>query len=449
MSASADPFDARSPFVMLEYARRKRLLLAISNRLQLALLPVVLVFGLALYLQPVWQVAVTFSMTAVMIPASWLAHFLARRDRVETSGYLLLIYFLLVVTGNGLLIEGLFGGVAPTFTVLVIIAGMVLGPSGSYVIALIGIGLWTSSLALQGSGLVPQAPAPPGTTTALLISIVSIGLLFTAFISQLATRDLRRALNDATYELVQVNRKLEDASQMKSQFMARTSHELRTPLNAIIGFTDLVLRGVYGPLTDLQEGGLRRVLSNARRLLTLINDILDLAKIEAGELEITEYAFDLSNLVELAETTLAPRANQKGLTLNITVAPDMPRQIVGDETRISQVVLNLVDNAVKYTDAGSVELQLDAPDPGHWRIRVIDTGRGVHERDYERIFEEFRQLDASGDQKGGTGLGLTITRHLVRLMGGEIRLTSTLGKGSTFEVTLPLKAPVAAVAQPA
>jgi signal transduction histidine kinase len=225
---------------------------------------------------------------------------------------------------------------------------------------------------------------------------------------------------------------------MKSQFTARTSHELRTPLSALIVFTDLALRGAYGPLNDKLETALEHVITSARHLKTIINDILDLSKIEAGEFEIDEECVDVGTLVKAAEAVCHEASEEKGLECSIELAPDMPAHILGDESRLTQILLNLVGNAIKFTQEGSVEIYIGPHSEDQWCFMVRDTGPGIPEDQFEAIFHAYRQLNGE-NQTEGTGLGLAITRHLVIKMGGEISVRSELGKGSTFEVVLPLE----------
>jgi signal transduction histidine kinase len=337
-------------------------------------------------------------------------------------------------------VEGLSPVIAPAYAAIIVMAGLLLGPVGSFVVAPIAFVLWLATLIIGQEGILPPAPLPGSVPTIVLAVITGLSLLFCAFMGHLATQDLSRALNDATYELIQTNRKLDDANRMKSRFLARTSHELRTPLNAIIGYTDLTLRRVYGSLTSMQEDGLRRVLSNAKRLQSLINDILDLSKIEAGEMELIASPLEIKSLLEAAETSIGETARKKGLAFSTSLAPDLPGKIIGDEIRMAQIVLNLADNAVKYTAEGQVSISITLIDDTQWQIQVTDTGRGIREEDFGRIFEEFQQVDGPvpNMQPRGTGLGLAITRHLVHSMGGEITVSSELGRGSTFTVTLPL-----------
>jgi signal transduction histidine kinase/DNA-binding response OmpR family regulator len=226
------------------------------------------------------------------------------------------------------------------------------------------------------------------------------------------------------------------ASRLKSEFLANMSHELRTPMNAILGFTELVGNGTLGAVSAKQTGALERVLRNARNLLALINDVLDLAKIEAGKMTLVEADLAPRAIVEEVVSSLAPLAAAKGLNMEVdhVKAPTLMR---GDEGKIRQILVNLISNAVKFTERGSVRVRVQA-DADVWSVVVADTGEGIAPDHHEIIFEEFRQVDASSTrQAGGTGLGLAIARRMARLMGGNVHLASQIGEGSTFTLTLP------------
>src|SRR2546422_1063229 len=223
----------------------------------------------------------------------------------------------------------------------------------------------------------------------------------------------------------------------KSEFLANMSHELRTPLNAIIGFSEVLLERMFGELNPKQEEYLQDIMSSGRHLLSLINDILDLSKIEAGRMELEPSAFDLPAALEGCLTLVRERATRHGITLGLTVDEHLG-QIVADERKVRQVVLNLLSNAVKFTpQGGRVAINAVRAD-GATEISVSDTGIGIAAQDQELIFEEFRQ--AGGDytrKREGTGLGLALARKFVELHGGRIWVKSEMGKGSTFTFALP------------
>jgi signal transduction histidine kinase len=240
-------------------------------------------------------------------------------------------------------------------------------------------------------------------------------------------------------EIEDKSRQLEVASQHKSQFLANMSHELRTPLNAILGYTELILDNIYGDMPSRAREVLDRVQVNGKHLIGLINDVLDLSKIEAGQLNLTIEDYDAATIVQAVVAATESLAQNKGLELRSAVAEGLPRAR-GDERRLTQVLLNLVGNAIKFTDSGYVEIAARQTG-GRLEFAVADSGPGIAEADRERIFGEFQQVDDSNTRKkGGTGLGLAISKRIVEMHGGTISVDSVVGTGSTFKVTLPLKA---------
>ncbi|MFZ5674865.1 MAG: GAF domain-containing protein [Pseudomonadota bacterium] len=240
-------------------------------------------------------------------------------------------------------------------------------------------------------------------------------------------------------EIEEKGRQLEIASRHKSQFLANMSHELRTPLNSVLGFSEMLADGLYGELPEKAKATLGRVQANGRHLLGLINDVLDLSKIEAGQLTLSIEDYAIGQVVRTVAATTEPLARAKGLTLRTTIAEGLPLGR-GDERRLSQVLLNLAGNAVKFTESGAVEIAATSQD-GCFEILVRDTGPGIAPEHQARIFEEFQQVDDSSTRsKGGTGLGLAISKRIVEMHGGTITVDSVLGAGSTFRVSIPMKA---------
>ena len=239
-------------------------------------------------------------------------------------------------------------------------------------------------------------------------------------------------------EIEDKSRQLELASQHKSQFLANMSHELRTPLNAILGYTELMQDGLYGELPAKTTEVLDRVQKNGKHLLGLINDVLDLAKIEAGQLVLGIEGYSMQDVVQTVVSATESLAAAKKLPLKVEFSKDMP-QGQGDERRIAQVLLNLVGNAIKFTDVGEVRIAAKAVD-GKFRVAVVDTGPGIPDAEQARIFHEFHQVDSSNTKKkGGTGLGLAISKRVVELHGGRIWVELEVGKGSTFQFELPIR----------
>jgi signal transduction histidine kinase len=239
-------------------------------------------------------------------------------------------------------------------------------------------------------------------------------------------------------EIQDKSHQLELASQHKSQFLANMSHELRTPLNAILGYTELILDNIYGEAPDKMRAVLDRIQSNGKHLLGLINDVLDLSKIEAGQLTLSLADYSPKDLVQGVYVAVEPLAAQKGLSLRTEIQPNMAAAR-GDDRRLAQVLLNLVGNAIKFTESGEVLIQASQND-GMLSVAVRDTGPGIAAADHGKIFEEFQQADnTSTRKKGGTGLGLAISRRIVEMHGGKIGVESDLGKGSTFTFTVPVR----------
>ncbi|MCB0164381.1 MAG: hypothetical protein KDI79_09155 [Anaerolineae bacterium] len=278
---------------------------------------------------------------------------------------------------------------------------------------------------------------------------------------QLANIELEARVQQRTAELVQANadltqevakrREIEQAlivardqaiaaSRFKSELLAKVSHELRTPLGAIIGHTEMLQVGLHGPITDKQNQTSAKIIDNANYLTDLVGHLLDQAQYEAGKLTLKITTFTPAEVVDHAVSSLAVTAQQKGLTLKTELGSRLPAKLYGDPVRLQQILVNLVSNAVKYTDEGRVCVRLFLFDAQQWAIQVADTGPGIPPESQARIFEPFGQIDGSMTRRrAGVGLGLAIVKQLTTLMNGQIHLESKVGHGSTFTVMLPLK----------
>jgi signal transduction histidine kinase len=251
--------------------------------------------------------------------------------------------------------------------------------------------------------------------------------------------ELEQRVSERTAELAVARDRAEAADRIKSAFLATMSHELRTPLNSIIGFTGILVQGLAGPLNDEQAKQLGMVRGSARHLLDLINDVLDISKIEAGQLEVACQSFVLPEAINKAVNIVKPMADKKSLTLDVFYQTPV-NHWRSDQRRVEQILINLLNNAVKFTEQGFVRVVIDAKD-NQLRISIIDSGIGIKEQDIGTLFKPFQQIDSGLTRKHeGTGLGLAICQKLAELLGGHIEVKSTWGAGSTFAVVLPLRA---------
>ncbi|HWE41281.1 MAG TPA: ATP-binding protein [Gemmatimonadaceae bacterium] len=249
---------------------------------------------------------------------------------------------------------------------------------------------------------------------------------------------LSRDLLDANMRLEERSQQIAEANRAKSRFLANVSHELRTPLNAIVGYNALALDGMYGELPQPLRASHQRVQAAADHLLSLVNDVLDLSKIEVGRMDLEIEVVDLGSVLDGVATVVEPAAEAKGLRVDVVVARDLPK-IATDPRHLRQILLNLVANAIKFTERGSVTV-VAKRDGDQVAISVEDTGIGIASTDLERIFEEFEQVRPSGrgdSMQRGTGLGLAIARKMARLLGGDVSVASQLGRGSCFTLLLP------------
>lgn len=302
---------------------------------------------------------------------------------------------------------------------------------------------------LEAQGAVTAASSSLARATILTGGALAVAVVVLALL--LIRHDLKQqaaagaALTETNRKLVEARERAESADRLKSAFLASMSHELRTPLNSIIGFTGILLQGMAGPLSAEQASQLRMVQASGRHLLALINDVLDLSKIEAGELVLESAPFDPRSAVQNAVDTVRPLAESKGLALRAEHT-DLPDTWYGDRRRMEQILLNLLNNAIKFTDEGEVGIRAAAlpEDPG-MRITVSDSGVGISAENMAKIFKPFQQIDSGlSRQHEGTGLGLDICRRLVTLMGGEIEVQSSPGEGSSFTLVLPATQGIAA-----
>ncbi len=331
----------------------------------------------------------------------------------------------------------------------IIMASSLVRPWASFGVAgLVDILLFSAAMQLQQVAPLPQL----------------LGFLVLAWLSWISSRNMEQALQevrvinteldqrvqDRTHELRVANEeltvayeKLKELDRLKSRFVSMVSHELRTPLSAIYGFTEMMEAGIYGPITESQQTALDRIKVNDQRLLNLVNDLLDRARMEAGQMSLHIADFSIPELIQDMESTMRVLAEAKGLYLRTEVAENVPEMVKGDDKRLHQILVNLINNALKFTESGGITVRIYTPDSEHWAIDIADTGPGIPEDALNYIFEPFRQVDGSAIREHkGFGLGLAIVKQLSELMGGSVSVASELGKGSTFTVLLPYAVPV-------
>ena len=327
--------------------------------------------------------------------------------------------------------------------------------------------IWQHGTVPVPSGAWALSIAHAQTRQGLRITLWTLGLVAVIVLGVGVLRERRQALRVAerSAELERLSSELLRANRMKSEFLANVSHELRTPLNAIVGFVDLLRDGVYGDLSQRQIAPVDRIAASATHLRHLVDQVLDIAKIAAGRLEVHAETIVLRPFVLNVVSELEPLITERGLSLSIAIGASLPR-VRTDPTHLRQILVNLIGNAIKYTPAGGIAIRArlagvpSAPNPRHpspedpmllsrspdrrkmWiALQVIDTGIGISPADQERIFDEFEQVNAgprTDSMERGTGLGLAISRRLARLLGGDISVDSQLGKGSTFTIWLPV-----------
>jgi len=241
-------------------------------------------------------------------------------------------------------------------------------------------------------------------------------------------------------EIEAIAQKATEANEFKTHFIARMGHELRTPLGAMLGITEMLQEGVFGSLTPEQKDLTQRIINNAQVLKQVFTELLDQSQIESGQLILRAEPFSPQELAESITSNYLPLALKKGLSMQVKVEASLPTELVGDRARIEQIISNLVTNAIKFTETGSITIRAARWGAAHWRIEVKDTGIGIAPEHFSYIFEVFRQADETSARKyGGVGLGLAIVQQLVTAMSGNVELKSKFGQGSTFIVTLPLQ----------
>ncbi len=413
---------------------------------------VLLSFALTLLaFQPDWRIVSFPTLHVYALLGYMLSIYVLERGRVLASSWTMLLTALLasmmlLILGHGTP-EGqvIFGGL-PTFLMLPVLAALVLPQRAILPISMIAA---LSYAAADASVLLTHpenrvasenlAQKIGMALSVLLLLGVLLRLLRVEFDDRFTA--LSNAIRDAESAREQAERdrqRAEAADRAKSQFLANMSHELRTPMNAIIGYNDAMLLGYVGEFEPKQTELLQNIQNNSRRLLSLINDILDLSKIESGSMQV--YIAPMSPRGVISETieSLGTLAERKQIGLSVKFEDDVPELVMSDAGKLQQIVTNLVSNAIKFTEQGGVDVIVASAPGERWKVIVRDTGIGMPDEALEYIFNPFQQVDGSATRKHqGTGLGLAITRRLVEKLEGQIEVETELGKGSTFSVILP------------
>lgn len=387
-----------------------------------------------------WRLVSFPSLYFVILFLSLLASVAISQQRLIMSGQLLVLAALIVSVGLPFVVQKNEYisqlGIIP-FLLTVILTHSVLPKSAIWWVS--GFSLVLSSLiaAIQGGG---TSPNPPAYITSAVITNGVFLFASALFLYQRATesedrlRDVRVALS----ELEKTKLKAEAANQSKSNFLANMSHELRTPLNAIVGYVDILRYGMAGEVNEKQGELLNNTAINNHRLLNLINDLLDIAKIESGKMTVLDTTADPRQIVQEVIVSTQSLVIQKGIQLEVTYTERCPSIVLCDVRKLQQILTNLISNAVKFTNSGGVFVTVDALDNNSWQLAVRDTGIGMPPDAGSRIFDKFQQLESALiSSYKGTGLGLAIVKGFVELMGGSIDLKTELGQGTTFTITLP------------
>jgi signal transduction histidine kinase len=383
----------------------------------------------------------TYSLVG-QLTAILILYAIARAGHIRASSILTVITFMAIPYATLFENPGyLPGNTLAWFALPVVLAGALLPWYATLI-----VGAAAAASIVVYINLIPSVAFDDvGSTFFLIINLTILIVIFTNHrdrlegARQVELRQTNKQLKHQADLLQVALARADEVNRLKSEFLATMSHELRTPLNAVIGYTELMLGGMAGQIDGESRQMLERIQSNSSRLLRLINNILDLATIEARRIDLIEKPFSPRAMINSLTEEIRNLAQQKPLGYEVHIDPDLPSVLIGDQGHLEQVVSNLLSNAFKFTEKGHVRLSVDRRDKDWWTITVSDTGIGIPADAFELIFEPFRQVDGSPQRPyQGSGLGLAIVDELVRAMRGTVKVESTLGRGSAFIVALPM-----------
>ncbi len=446
-----------------------------SIRVAIAIVIVIglLSFASAIFVFPstTWELISFPSLHIVVLGGFFAAAYIVSRGRVNESAATIVITTLIAASGflilagrESIYIE-LISGI-PIFMFVILLVALVMARNGILTVSFVAAVLFVICVLITSSSL--NGPEPADLSSTIVTSIILISaeglVLYRLRVEFDARLDAMRELiiqaetakqqAEEARQQAEINRKrAEESDKAKSQFLANMSHELRTPLNAIIGYDEAMLGGLAGEFAPQQSKLLGHIQYNSRRLLGLINDILDLSKVESGSLQVFLSPMSPQKIIRETVESLRSLADEKKIYLDMKFSDDVPEVVLGDANKLQQIVANLLSNSIKFTERGGVTVEVDTLDASNWQIHVRDTGIGMPTNAVNYIFEPFQQVDGTERRKyKGTGLGLAITKRLVERLGGSIKVDTTLGEGSTFTIRLPraqIPGDVADEAQPA
>ena len=377
-------------------------------------------------------------------------HVLMRRGHVHLAAIGLSSVLFVVVSAGTYLSGGFRGSLLSAYFGIVLIAGLLLGNWAALTFGLASVAFAGWLVYADAQALLPPAPATTtlhafwGEFSAVLIGMIGLLVLVMANL-QRAYERAKRKESEISFKLVESQQLAiwaQEANEFKSRLLARVSHELRTPLGAIVGMVEMLQMDNHGPLTDKQKELLERITVNSKYLETAFSELLEQSQIDKDVLNMQAASFSPAKVLERVTPDLRKLAEQKGLEFAIQVAPDLPERLWGVSISVEQILIHLIRNAIKFTETGSVLVDLYKVDEERWAMCVADTGIGIPREYQVAIFEPFRQVDESTARKyGGVGLGLSIVKRLTAALGGVVRVESEPGQGSTFIVTLPCVEP--------